>query len=235
MSNTHASLPTRPLAVKPGPAGLLLTSIGLKAIMAVTGIILVGFLIGHFIGNALIFAGPEAINAYSAFLHNSHGLLWVARAVLLASIVLHIMSALRLYAKNASARPERYRVKRDVATNYAARTMMWSGPLLLGFIIFHLAHLTFGFSPGNYQSSPTDVYSNLVRGFSIPWVSGLYIVSMLALGNHLFHGTWSMFQSLGINHPAYNKRLMGLALGITLFVTLGNISIPLAVLLGIVS
>jgi succinate dehydrogenase / fumarate reductase cytochrome b subunit len=230
----QASIPATPVKVHPGPIGLLSTTIGLKSIMAITGLFLVVFLIGHFVGNALIFVGPEAINAYSAFLHNSHGLLWVARAGLLASVILHMWSAFKLYAKNTAARPQRYKVKRDVATNYAARTMMWSGPILLFFIVYHLAHLTFGMTPGAYAHSDTDVYSNLVRGFSVPWVSILYIVSMLALGNHLFHGTWSMFQSLGVNHSAYNRRLMRLALGITLFVTLGNISIPLAVLLGIV-
>ena len=202
--------------------------------MAVTGIVLVGFLIGHFVGNALVFMGPEAINGYSAMLHNSHGLLWVARAALLASVGLHIGSAFRLYAKNSAARPQRYKVKRDVATNVAARTMMVSGPILIGFIVFHLAHLTLGVTPGAYEHSETDVYSNVIHGFSVPWVSGLYIVSMLALGYHLFHGTWSMFQSLGWNHTAYNQRLMRIALGITLFVTLGNISIPLSVLTGIV-
>ena len=230
MSNTHAT----PVTLHPGPFGLLLTTIGLKAVMAVTGIILVGFLIGHFAGNALIFAGPEAINAYSDMLHNSHGLLWIARIVLLTAVVLHIAAALRLYAKNNAARPQRYKVKRDVATNYAARTMMWSGPILLGFIVYHLAHLTFGVTPGNYPHSQEDVYANIVRGFSVWWVSGFYILSMLALGNHLFHGTWSMFQSLGVNHTAYNKRIMGGALAVTLLITLGNISIPLAVLLGIV-
>jgi succinate dehydrogenase / fumarate reductase, cytochrome b subunit len=211
-----------------------MSSIGLKTIMAVSGVILVGFLIGHFVGNALVFVGPEAINSYSAFLHNSHGLLWVARAVLLGSIALHIGSALRLYAMNTSARPQRYQVKHDSATNYAARTMMVSGPILLGFIIFHLAHLTFGVAMGDYDHSHTDVYSNVVSSFSVPWVSFFYIVSMLALGNHLFHGTWSMFQSLGFNHSAYNKRIVLISLGITLFVTLGNISIPLAILFGIV-
>lgn len=203
--------------------------------MAVSGIILVGFLIGHFVGNALVFVGPEAINGYSEFLHNSHGLLWVARAVLLLSIALHIGSAVRLYVMNSSARPQRYHVKHDSATNYAARTMMISGPLLLGFIIFHLAHLTLGVEVGDYEHSHTDVYSNVISSFSVPWVSFFYIVSMLALGNHLFHGTWSMFQTLGFNHSAYNKRIVLIALGITLFVTLGNISIPLAVLFGIVS
>ena len=160
--------------------------------------------------------------------------MWVARAVLLGSILLHIGSALRLYAMNTSARPQRYQVKHDSATNYAARTMMVSGPILLGFILFHLAHLTFGVEMADYDFSHTDVYSNVVSSFSVPWVSFLYIISMLALGNHLFHGTWSMFQSLGFNHSAYNKRIMRVALGITLFVTLGNISIPVAILAGIV-
>jgi succinate dehydrogenase / fumarate reductase cytochrome b subunit len=154
--------------------------------------------------------------------------------VLLGSVLLHIAAAFRLYAKNNAARTHRYAKKRDVATNYAARTMMVSGPILIGFILYHLAHLTFGVTPGPFEHSESDVYSNVVHGFSVWWVAGLYIVSMLALGNHLFHGTWSMFQTLGWNHTAYNQRLMRLALGITLFVTLGNISIPLAVLTGIV-
>jgi succinate dehydrogenase / fumarate reductase cytochrome b subunit len=240
MSNTRASSPQCALAVRSvsvvpaGPRGLLLSSVGQKVIMAVSGAIMVGFVTTHFIGNALVFAGPAAINGYSAMLHDSHGLLWVARAVLLIAVGLHIGAALSLYAKNSGARHERYRVKRDLATNYAARTMIVSGPILLGFIVYHLAHLTFGFVPGNYEHSATNVYSNIVRGFSIPWVAGLYVASMLALGFHLFHGAWSMLQSLGVNHSAYNRRIMRAALGLTLFVTLGNISIPLAVLLGIV-
>lgn len=234
MSSIPISAQHRASPAPAGPFGFLLTTVGLKAIMAVTGIVLVLFVIGHFVGNSLIYVGPEALNAYSHFLHSVGELLWVVRIVLLASIVLHIGAALRLSAKNASARPQRYKQKRDQVTNYAARTMIWSGPILLGFIIFHLAHLTLGVAPGSYEHSATDVYSNVVRGFSIPWLSGLYIVSMLALGLHLFHGTWSMFQSLGLNHPAYNKRLMQLGLAVTVIVTLGNISIPLSVLLGIV-
>ncbi len=235
MANTTApSRDLRALPAAPGPLGLLDSTIGQKIVMATTGAILVGFVLFHFIGNALIFAGPEAINDYSHLLHHSHGLIWVARAVLLLAVVLHIATALRLTAKNASARPQPYKVKRDIATNYAARTMVWSGPILLGFLLYHLAHLTFGVTPGPYQHSPEDVYSNLVNGFSIPWVSGLYIVSMLSLGYHLFHGVWSMFQSLGINHSAYNPRIKHAAIGLALFITLGNISIPLSVLLGLV-
>jgi succinate dehydrogenase / fumarate reductase, cytochrome b subunit len=227
--------PSAPTATAtPGPFGLFRSTIGQKIVMAVTGVILVGFLIGHFLGNALIWLGPKAINDYSAALHRLGELLWLARIILLTSVVLHIAAAFSLYAKNSAARPQRYKVRRDLATNYAARTMMWSGPILLGFIVYHLAHLTFGLTPGTYEHSHDDVYANLVRGFSIPWVTGLYVISMIALGNHLFHGTWSMFQSLGINHPSYNLRLQRIALGLTLLITLGNISIPLTVLLGLV-
>jgi succinate dehydrogenase / fumarate reductase cytochrome b subunit len=194
----------------------------------------VGFVIGHFLGNSLIFVGPEAINAYSAKLHSVPELLWLARIVLLASVLAHIVTAMKLSAKNQAARPSRYRVEKDVATTYAARTMVWSGPILLLFLIYHLAHLTFGVTPGAYEHSTTDVYANLVRGFSVPWVAGFYMVANLALGVHLFHGVWSMFQSLGINHPAYNAGLEKLAVVITVVVAGGNISIPLAVLTGIV-
>ena len=234
MSNTGTTAQHRALPVPAGPFGFLLTSVGLKLVMAVSGVVLVGFVLMHFIGNSLVFLGPEALNAYSHALHSMGELLWVARIVLIVAVVAHIAAALRLAARNTGARPQRYKQKRDQVTNYAARTMVWSGPILLGFVLFHLAHLTLGVSVGNYESSTTDVYANVVNGFSVWWVSGLYIVSMLALGNHLYHGTWSMFQSLGVNHPAYNTKLMRAALGITLLITLGNISIPLAVLLGIV-
>jgi succinate dehydrogenase / fumarate reductase, cytochrome b subunit len=231
------SAPERALrasAPPPGPLGLLDSTIGLKAAMALSGAILFGFTIAHFLGNALIFVGPEAINAYSRTLHEAGALLWVARAVLVGAVALHIGTALRLTVKNAAARPQPYRVKRDIATSYAARTMVWSGPILLGFIVYHLAHLTFGVTPGPYEHSHADVYANLVNGFSVPWVAGLYIVSMVAFGYHLFHGAWSMFQTLGINHSAYNARIKSLSVALALFVTLGNISIPLAVLLGLV-
>ena len=234
MSNIPATAPNRPLTVPTGPLGFFVTPVGLKYVMAITGIALVGFVVTHLLGNALVFLGPEALNDYSAMLHAVPELLWLARIVLLVSVIAHIGSALKLAGKNSAARPQRYKQKRDHVTNYAARTMIWSGPILLGFILFHLAHLTLGVAPGNFEHSTTDVYANVVRGFSIPWVSGLYIVSMIALGNHLFHGAWSMFQSLGLNHPTYNDKLMRGALAITVLVTLGNISIPLSILLGIV-
>ena len=232
MANSNASAQARPVAASPGPLGLLTSSIGQKAVMTVTRAILVGFVIAHFLGNALLWLGPAAINEYSAALHNAPALLWLARSILIVAVVLHIVVAVRLASTNMAARPHRYRMKKDAVTNYAARTMVWSGPILLAFIVYHLAHLTFGITPGPYAHSYEDVYSNLINGFSIWWVSALYIVSMVGLGYHLFHGVWSMFQSLGIQHPTYNRRLERLSVGIALFVTLGNISIPLSVLLG---
>lgn len=234
MSNSPATTP-RPLTVPTGPLGFLAMTVGLKQIMAVSGVILVGFVFVHFVGNALVWVGPEALNSYSHGLKAVPELLWLARAVLIVAVLAHIGSALKLAAKNVSARPQAYKRKRDHVTNYAARTMYWSGPILLGFILFHLAHLTLGVAPGSYQHSETDVYSNVVRSFSIPWVTGLYVISMVALGNHLFHGTWSMFQTLGLNHSTYNHKLMRLALGITVVVTLGDIAIPLSILFGLVT
>lgn len=223
------------VGVAGGPLGLLLSSVGLKAIMAVTGAALVGFLIMHLLGNLLIFAGPDAINAYSAVLHANPALLWVARLGLLGAVGAHIAAAARLTATNIAARNGRYVVRHTPATNYAARTMEVSGPIVLLFIGYHLMHLTFGVTPGDFEHSSTDVYANLVRGFSVPLVAGFYAVANMCLGLHLFHGLYSMFQTLGINHPSYNLYFKVGALLITGFITAGNILIPLAVLGGAVS
>ncbi len=208
------------------------TTIGKKALMALTGIILIGFVIGHLVGNLQIYMGPQAINDYSAFLHGQAALLWAARLILLAAVGVHIWAAWSLATLNAEARPTRYKMRQDRATNYAARTMVWSGPILLLFIVYHLLHLTFGMTPGNYAHSEVDVYSNLVQGFQIWWVSLFYILAMCALGMHFFHGVWSLFQSLGLNHPKYNLWRRQLAFALTAFVVVGNISIPASVLLG---
>ena len=163
------------------------------------------------------------LNAYSRVLHASAELLWLARIVLIVSVVAHIGSALKLAAKNSSARPQRYQVKHDLATNYAARTMVWSGPILLGFILFHLAHLTLGVAPGSYEHSTTDVYSNVVRGFQIPWVGLLHDLDAGArlspVPRHLEHVSVAR-----LNHSTYNAKLMRAGLGITVIVTLGNIA-----------
>lgn len=217
-----------------GPLSLLTSSIGLKAIMAVTGLILTGFLVAHAAGNLTMFQGREAYNAVPAFYESLGPVLWIFRLVLLAAVGLHILSAVKLSAENAGARHRGYAVKHTAATNYAARTMVVSGPIVLLFIIYHLLHLTFRVSPGAFAYEEGDLYSYMVRGFQVPWVAWFYAFANVLLGMHLFHGLWSMFQTLGLNHPSYNVHLRALAIAITLFICGANVVMPLTVLSGAV-
>lgn len=223
------------------------TSIGKKVVMAVTGIILVGFVVTHMVGNLKVFLGAEAINAYAGFLRDvgeplvpRETMLWIARLVLLASVVLHIVAATQLTLQDRASRPQRYAVHKPVQATYASRTMRWGGIIVLLFIIYHILHLTFGavgFAPGQYlHEDPNNgfqVYQNVVNGFKVWPVSLFYIIAMAAVGMHLYHGVWSMFQTLGLNNAKYNRMLRGLAMITALAVFLGNISIPIAVLTGI--
>lgn len=209
------------------------SSVFLKAAMAASGLGLFGFVVVHMLGNLQLYAGPEKLNAYAALLKSMPGLLWGARLGLLAIVIVHVSTAIALYQRNTEARPERYRHQKHQVTSYAARTMYWSGPILLLYIAYHLAHLTLGL--GAQPFSPTDVYSNVVIGFQQPWIAGVYIIGNLALGKHLFHGLWSIFQSLGLNHPRWNGLRRGVALGGAGIVTVGNLSFPISVLLGFVT
>lgn len=203
--------------------------------MALSGLALVGFVIAHMLGNLQVFLGPEALNAYARSLRAVPALLWAARAVLLLSVVAHVSTAIRLVQRAAAARPQGYRQAHHAATTYAARTMKISGPLLALFIAYHLAHLTFpGVAMGGYIHSPTDVYANVVAGFSIPWVAGIYVVAQVLLALHLYHGIWSMLQSLGASHPRIVQPRRALAQGLALLVLAGNLSIPIGVQLGVV-
>jgi len=211
------------------------STIGKKAIMAVTGVIGFGFVVGHLLGNLQFFLGPEALNDYAAALHANPGLLLVARLTLLAAVILHIAAALQLVSRNGSARPDGYRVWMARKSSYASRTMKFSGPLLGLFIVYHLLHLTFGSVHSNFRHGTNglpDVYHNVVTGFSHIPVSLTYIAAMATLGLHLSHGVWSMFQSMGWNHPRYSPLVRRFATLVTVLIVLGNISIPLSVLLG---
>ncbi len=211
------------------------TTIGRKAIAAATGVVLYGFVIVHMLGNLQIFLGRETFNAYAATLKGNAALLWGARSVLLVSVVLHIATTISLVMRSAGARPVGYRQKQHAATNYAAMTMRWGGPALLLFILFHLAHYTFpGLALGNYRHDHFDVYGNVIHAFSIPWVTALYIAAQTCLGFHLYHGAWSLFQSLGISHPRYNDMIKLGPKAIGVGVAAGNIIMPLAVLAGVV-
>jgi succinate dehydrogenase / fumarate reductase cytochrome b subunit len=206
---------------------------GKKAVMAVTGAILFLFVVGHLLGNLQIFESRERLNAYGKFLKSLGELLWLARIGLIVSVVLHIWATVQLALINLKARPVGYKVKKSVASNYADRTMYWSGPIILAFVIFHLLQFTAGtLHPGAPAFSDTDIYYNIVAGFSVWWVSAWYIFSMILLGFHLRHGIWSAFQSLGANHPRHTPVLKQAALWIAIAITVGYISIPVAVLAG---
>ncbi len=211
------------------------TTIGKKALMAVTGVVLFGFVIAHMLGNLQVFLGPEQLNGYAKKLRDLGPLLWVARGVLVFSVLAHIVVAVQLVLRSSAARPQGYRKKRNTATSYAARTMRYSGPILALFIVYHLAHLTApGVPMGGYEHSHVDVYANVVQAFSIRWVSGVYIVAQLLLGFHLYHGAWSLFQSLGLSHPRYDEKKRMAAQTLAMVVMFGNIAMPVAVLAGVV-
>jgi succinate dehydrogenase / fumarate reductase cytochrome b subunit len=205
------------------------TTVGKKVIMAVSGFILVGFTIGHLLGNLQLYLGPEAINGYAAKLHSMPPLVWGTRLVLLFAVVVHIVSAFSLWSRNRAARGSRYKQRKDLATDYAARTMYWSGPILLLYIVYHLLHFTI------LPAHPGDVYRNVVEGFQVPLVAGVYIVGNLALGFHIFHGVYSAFQTLGANHPRYNSYRRDLAIALCAAITIGNLSFPIAVLAGFIT
>lgn len=213
---------------------LLSSSIGRKWIMAVTGLVLFGFVLGHMTGNLLVYLGPEALNEYGEFLREFlHGAgLWAARAALLAAVALHIWAAISLSLENAAARPVGYRRVRHESSTYASRTMIWGGPILALFIVYHLLHFTTGQAHPSFVHG--DVYHNVIVGFSSPVVVGVYVVAMLALGLHLYHGVWSMLQTMGLSHPRYDAMRKTAAAAFAAVVVAGNVSMPVAVLTGIV-
>jgi succinate dehydrogenase / fumarate reductase cytochrome b subunit len=215
------------------------SAVGKKAVMAVSGVILFGFVLIHMIGNLKVFLGPEHLNDYARFLRTvgepaipENGLLWIARIVLLAAVALHIWSAYSLTMMNWAARPVGYRDRGFERATYAARTMRYGGVLLVLFIVYHLLHFTTGQLHQSFIEG--DAYHNVVAGFQVWWVSAFYIVANFALGLHLFHGLWSMFNSVGLTNPRFETWRRNFATAFAVIITAGNISIPLAVLLGIV-
>jgi succinate dehydrogenase / fumarate reductase cytochrome b subunit len=213
-------------------ARMLTSSIGLKITMALTGVVLSGFVLGHMLGNLQVFQGAEAINAYGALLHKEPALLWAIRAFLLTCIGLHIWAYLALGRKNQIARPQAYQSRTYREASFASRSMRITGPLLLAFIIFHLLHLTVG-KPVHGDFVEGDVYHNLASGLG-GIIGIIYILAMIMLAFHLWHGVWSLFQTLGL--PEDKSKSLGrrVATIFTLLVTLGFIAVPLAVLAGVV-
>ena len=212
--------------------GLLATTIAKKVLMALTGVILTGFVLVHMTGNLLLYLGPEAINAYGEMLQSKPAVVWAARAVLLGSVLLHIWAAATLTLANLSARPVGYRKTAYEASTYASRTMRWGGPLLALFIVYHLLHFTVGSVHPDFVRG--DVYHNVVIGFQNPLVAFFYALSMVALSLHLFHGITSMLQTVGLSHPRYNGLRSVIGTAYAAIVTVGNLSFPLSVYFGLV-
>ena len=209
------------------------STIGKKVVMAVTGLIGVGFVIGHMLGNLQVFEGPGRFNAYAHFLKSLGELLWLARAVLLGAVILHVIAAVQLSRRRLSARPVGYArgSQREVST-FASRTIRWGGALLFVFIVFHIMHFTTLQIFRDY--SETDVYANVIRGFSHWWVTLFYVIAMAFLGLHLYHGAWSSMRTIGASKPSANPLRRTIALGIAVIVWAGFTSIPLAVYFGVV-
>lgn len=222
------------------------SSLGKKQVMAVTGLALFGFVFFHMFGNLKVYEGPEVYNAYAKGLRTvgipflpESGLLWIARGVLLLCVLLHMHAAWSTTQQSRAARRQAYKRREAVQMTYAERTMRWGGVIIVFFVFYHLAHFTWGLPVAPATFVPHEPYTNFVNGFSIWWVSLIYIVANVFLGFHLYHGLWSMFQSLGwvpqsvVRHEGRDWRRT-FATVFAFVVTVGNVSFPLAVLAGIV-
>lgn len=208
------------------------STIGLKVVMAFTGVILFGFVIAHMLGNLQVYLGPTKLDEYGAALRKLPALLWGMRIGLLAAAFLHVAAAWSLTRMNLTARPSGYARRENIASTYASRLMPWSGVTLLLFVVYHLLHFTIGTAHPDFVEG--GVNHNFVTGLRVPAVSAFYILAMLALGLHLYHGAWSLLRTFGLSHPRYDGACRAIATTLTLLVVLGNVSFPLAVLAGIV-
>ena len=209
------------------------SSVGKKVIMAVTGLIMVAYLITHVVANLLVFQGPANINAYSAFLHGTGGALWAARAVLLAALVLHVIAAVQLAGRRFEARPAGYAGGREPqVSTWAARSIRGGGALILAFLVYHILQFTIGSAHPDFVEG--DPYHNVATGFHNPLVVALYLIAMAVVGLHLYHGVWGSGRSLGMSPPSPHPLRRTIALVLALLIWLGFTVIPLAVYAGVV-
>ncbi len=212
--------------------GLYGSTLGKKILMAVTGIILFGFVTAHMIGNLQLYQGAEVLNHYAELLQSNRLVLWSFRSVLLFCVAVHVLAAVQLWLRNRSSRPVRYRVFNPPAVDYAARTMVWSGPIVLLFIMYHLSDFTIGWANPDFVRG--DVYHNVISSFRVWWIAGIYMLANLLLAIHLYHGLWSLFQTFGWDHPRFGGVRRWIAIAFAVAIGAGNISMPLAVLTGLV-
>jgi succinate dehydrogenase / fumarate reductase, cytochrome b subunit len=218
------------------------TSIGKKLLMATSSIILFLYIVGHLAGNLKIFFGPDPFNEYAQWLRvagsplfPNEGLIWIARVVLIAALFVHVGAYIQLWRQKRRARTVRYRSFDPQVFNWMSRTMMWGGVAILLFVVFHVLHLT----TGHIQPDPVagfdyhDPYANLIAGFSVWWVTGIYVIGVIALGMHLYHGLWSAMQTLGMNNSKYNLYRRPGAPVVAIVITVGYLTIPHSIMFGL--
>jgi succinate dehydrogenase / fumarate reductase, cytochrome b subunit len=222
-----------------GLASLWRSTIGKKYVMAITGLIWFGYLILHLWGNLKIYAGPQYLNTYGGFLRTVGDplfgyaqLLWLVRLILIPAFILHVWSAMQLTSRDMASRPKRYQVRKNLESTIASRTMIYGGVFILLFLIYHLLDFTFGSANPSYVEG--DIYHNVLASFQRWPIVLFYELAMIAVGLHLFHGIWSTFQTLGWNTSRSNRLVRNVGTACAVLLTLGNMSIPLAVVLGFV-
>jgi succinate dehydrogenase / fumarate reductase, cytochrome b subunit len=227
----------RPTTPSASSLPLYRTTVGKKAVMAVTGAVLYAFLIAHLIGNLKFFTGPVHFDIYAEWLRRIgeplllRGLyLWIQRGVLLIAVLAHIWSAYSLTRISHAARPVHYEIRRDVQASYAARTMRWSGVIIALFVAYHLLQFTTGTADPHFVRG--HVYGNVVNGFKVWYVTAAYVVAMAALALHLYHGVWSMLQTLGLNRPSIDRGVRRFSAASAVVIFLGFTSVPVAVIAG---
>jgi succinate dehydrogenase / fumarate reductase, cytochrome b subunit len=225
-----ASAPARAGSVR--VLGFLSSTVGKKAVMAISGVVLFGFVIAHLLGNLQIFLGPDVFNAYARSLRHMPVLVWAVRVVLLIMVTLHIWISLQLAVAKSEARPVSYTKHVSAGSMYASRTMYMSGPIIAAFVVYHLLQFTFGV--GGTAFERFDAYGNVINGFRVPVVSGFYIIAIGLLCLHLRHGLWSIFQTLGFHNPRYMQRFKTMAGWIAFAIFLGFVSIPIAIVFRII-
>jgi succinate dehydrogenase / fumarate reductase cytochrome b subunit len=226
-------------------ATLYRTTVGKKVLMAVSGVVLFGFVFVHMIGNLKMLFPPDAsghyaMDVYAEFLRDvgypmvpHEGVLWIARVILLGAVATHIVAAVQLSRLSLAARPSGYAKEESLSLSYASRTMRWGGVILFLFIVYHILHFTTGQAHASFV--PGAVHQNYVRAFQSPLVYGVYLVAQAALCLHLYHGVWSFFQTLGLSHPKYNHLRRPFAIAFALVVFVGFLTPPTLVLAGVVS
>jgi succinate dehydrogenase / fumarate reductase cytochrome b subunit len=214
-------------------------SIGRKAVMAITGLFMVLFVVGHLLGNLTIFAGPNGLNAYAAKLHELAPVVWGTRIVMLVSVVLHAVLGIQMSTENSAAKPTKYAVDRHLRATFSSKTMIWTGVILAAFIVYHLLHFTFRVTPnlviGWDELNRFDVYTMVVSSLKSTLIAAIYVVAMVALFLHLSHGIQSTFQTLGLSNSKLLPRYGTLGKVASAIFLIGYGSIPVLILVGILA